>query len=1214
MDDKSNRAEQLEELLRELREKRLAQTMELEQIKTDYLNHPSKPIQPASRMTRADVEAVVGQGAQAAPADERRAQTSGAATAAPRSTGQIDPMAARARFVPNSAAAQPAQQRPQPAAQPAKPAHQRPAAINITVQRPGQANPAGVRAQQAGVSAAARPAQPGQVVGNAQRAQSPAQGARPAAPQGQTRPAGSPGAQAANPAAMQRPVQTNANATGVRAQQAGVNAVARPAQPGQAAGNVQHAQNPAQGARPAAPQGQTRPAGSTGTQGASPAAMQRPVQTNANATGVRAQQAGVSAAARTAQPGQAVGNVQRAQSPAQSGQAVGNAQRAQNPVQGARPAAPQGQTRPAGSPGTQAANPAARTEKTAQIDPVAAPYGSASVTGKTAQLAREELAAAQGRKTGDTRQLPAAGSNPPRPSRRLNETMQFELPKERPSFTSFTNTAQLRAIRQAELEEQRRRQAESARPKKSKRSIFENLIGDKPDSNSIEFDPINKDMLAPTIERGVDAIPDAEKERLDALETVVPERNREYTENHALFTSQTAETFIPPEAWEEAEERRAASDPELMKTTILPRIKKEAKKSVLNVRENVDDSFREFFGDTVIIDRESLNDKARRQRKIKDYVVADKDGEAGGPVFEETGAQTNPDAVEYGSDEDAAPVLDQLKADGQRSLVRTAASGVCALLLLVLNIMAELNLVSGGLAAIPVFYGVNLALLALGSAICYKTVFAGFGRLVSFRANEDALISFSCIAGMLECLVRLFDSKLVEIGGATACVAAAALFFNQLGHHLDNRRILSGFRTVSENYEKYASDQLDDPGFARHITRGLELNNPSVLVKRKTGFTENFLPQSYSEPDVGRAVPVAASILLFVCIGCGVAGFVLGNGLFDAVRYMALAAAFTGPFVSSLARFLPVYCMQRSLSKVGAVVPGYSAADRVCGANCVVLEGRELFPKGNVLLHGIKTFERERIDKAILYAASVIVQSCDTMSPMFLNVIQNKTEMLYPIDGVEYESGLGYSFWIDKTRILLGTRELLREHEVETPSRDYESRYTKTNTRDALYLAVAGKLYAMFVISYAPNAEVEQALRSFEREGVCILVHTRDFNITPAKIARLYNIPETMVAVVREEDIAELTNRTGYTARAASALTHIGSLSSYVRGIIACYNLRSCAKLASAIELACMILGALSAAALCATGVIATFSVISVLFFQLLCCLLMTIVVTLHRY
>lgn len=803
----------------------------------------------------------------------------------------------------------------------------------------------------------------------------------------------------------------------------------------------------------------------------------------------------------------------------------------------------------------------------------------------------------------------------PRASRRLNETIQFEIPKDRPSFTSFSNTAQMKPVK---LPEETRDEPQTAN-KKSKRSIFSNLIGEKPDSGSIEFDPINKDMLAPTIERGVDAVPQEPKTvHSHTSEILMPEQKKDYTENHPLFTqSFTTETIIPQEAKNtSARQAQMRSAQEAFRTApISDTAQRSAKKGVLNVRENVDDNFREFFGDTVIIDRESLNEKAKRQRKIKDFVVAEKEGEVGGPVFEdeeENGELES--AVEYRSDEDTEAVNEQLSTDRRKSFAAVLATGLCAFVLLILDVMAELELFSGGLAEPMVFYGLNLALLLVAIGFCIKPVFQGFGRLVSFHADENSLISFACIAAIVECIVLMFSDGFQDFGGACACVAAGAVFFNRLGVYLRDKRILSSFRTVSDSYEKYSSAVLDEQNFTRRITRDLDLNNPRILIKRKTGFTENFLPHSYSKPQTGPAVYTAASVLFLIGVACGVLGYFKGGNVFTAVRYLAMAAAFTGPFVSTLAQYLPIYCMQRSLSKVGAVVPGYSAADEVCDANCVVLEGRELFPKGSVLLHGIKTFERERIDKAILYAASVVIQSCDTMAPMFMNVIQNKTEMLYPVDGVEYESGLGYSFWIDKTRIFLGTRELLQSHEIEVPSRDYESRYTKTNSRDALYLAVAGKLYAMFVISYSPNAEVENALRGFEREGVDILVHTRDFNITPEKIARLYQIPKSMVAVVREDDVAELTKRTDYVGRAPSAITHIGSLSSFVRGIIACYNVRGSVRMAGAIELACMIVGAVVACVLSALSMIGTIGVATVLFFQLLCCLLLTIVVSARRY
>ncbi|MCL2539758.1 MAG: hypothetical protein FWE66_05410, partial [Oscillospiraceae bacterium] len=373
----------------------------------------------------------------------------------------------------------------------------------------------------------------------------------------------------------------------------------------------------------------------------------------------------------------------------------------------------------------------------------------------------------------------------------------------------------------------------------------------------------------------------------------------------------------------------------------------------------------------------------------------------------------------------------------------------------------------------------------------------------------------------------------------------------------------------------------------------------------------DFLAHSKSRDGINSAVSLPVSILFFLTIACGIAIYFRTRDIFPAVQAVGLAAVLITPFTATLTSALPIDSMQKTLARIGCVVPGFSAADAVVGSNCVVLEGRELFPRGNVLLHGIKTFDRERIDRAILYAASVLIQSCDTMSHMFLNVIQNKTEMLYDVDNIIFEDGLGFSCWVDKTRILIGTRELLESRDIDVPSRDYENRYTKSSSRDAIYLAVSGKLYAMFVVSYAPGAEVERAMRGFDREGIGVLVRTRDFNITAEKISRIYKVPRAMISIVEDHDMEELAKKTAYTNRTPSLFTHIGSLSSYVGGILSCYRLQGTLKLTTTIELAAMIIGGLLALLLTVFDTL-TFDVFSVLLFQLLW-LVITVAATILR-
>lgn len=775
------------------------------------------------------------------------------------------------------------------------------------------------------------------------------------------------------------------------------------------------------------------------------------------------------------------------------------------------------------------------------------------------------------------------------------EKQEEKIKKKRKNRNTFTTTASI-----------------------SRREIISALnAGEGLDEN--EEDPINKNMLAPTIERGIDIEVDEVVIDVAPEEKETPEMvdNAEYVENHPLFTqSITRQTIIPKEKKRQPDDQQPFRAPQFETSEIIKDdySKRIEKKGVLNVRENLDDNFREFFGDSVIIDRQTLGEKSQKQRRIKDFVLPKNDDEIGMPVFEDDVEQPEPERVsEYRSEADTEPILTELMKHRGKNAFRTIFTGIFALLMMGLALLAHFNMAPEMISEPTVFYVMQAVLLLLVVCFNVKQVFGGFIKLLTFKADGESVAGLAVILSLAES-VLLITSADEAITGSYGCIAALALFFINIGSLMTARRVLKSFQFVADAYDKYATAVLADQKFTRRITRELDIHSPSVLIKRKTGFTNNFMTHAFSDDSYGRKVSVCCSLAIFVTIGCGVAAYLFTQDITGALRTACAAAILCTPFAGTIASALPIFRMHSQLSKVGAVVPGYSAAEEICSANCVVVEGRELFPRGNVKLHGIKTFERERIDNAILYAASVLIQSCDTMAHMFMTVLLNKTELLHEVDSVEYEAGLGYSFWIGKSRMLLGTRELLAAHDIAVPSRDYEARYTKKSSRDAMYLAVAGKLYAMFVISYAPDMEVREALRGFVREGICILMHTRDFNVTAERIAKTYKVPQTMVNIVRESDAEELTQKTEYVSHAPSALTHIGTLTSLVKGVTASYAVRSAAKTSSTIELIGLILGMLLAIALTVVGSLLSLGMLPVLLFQLIWCGLLCIMVSLYRY
>ena len=94
-------------------------------------------------------------------------------------------------------------------------------------------------------------------------------------------------------------------------------------------------------------------------------------------------------------------------------------------------------------------------------------------------------------------------------------------------------------------------------------------------------------------------------------------------------------------------------------------------------------------------------------------------------------------------------------------------------------------------------------------------------------------------------------------------------------------------------------------------------------------------------------------------------------------------------------------------------------------------------------LHGMKTFEKERLDVLILYGASMLVKNCVTLREIFLQIIQNNQKLLYPVESLNKETGYGFTGWIEHNRVIIGNRAMMQRHDIELPSMDYENKYTK---------------------------------------------------------------------------------------------------------------------------------------------------------------------------
>lgn len=305
--------------------------------------------------------------------------------------------------------------------------------------------------------------------------------------------------------------------------------------------------------------------------------------------------------------------------------------------------------------------------------------------------------------------------------------------------------------------------------------------------------------------------------------------------------------------------------------------------------------------------------------------------------------------------------------------------------------------------------------------------------------------------------------------------------------------------------------------------------------------------------------------------------------------------------------------LSKQLSRNGAMINGFEGAAIVDNTNAIVLEAQDLFGPRSCEIHGIKTFNGAKADDVILKTAAVIINTKSPLASVFDDVIIGKQTILPEVDGIVYEDKMGTSAWIYRKKILVGTRELLIHHGVKVPREEYEQRYTRKG-RKILYLAVTGKLMAMFVVSYNADPQLKKSLKRLEKSGMTILVKSADPFINDESIAELFSLPDGYVRVMNSSNGRAFEKYSDmHVEKSPAYVVHNGSALGFVSAMSAAENLQETRKILSVlISFGCAI-GFGVVMLLGAVGGYAQLSAVSVVAFQTVWCIFMEIVSKIKR-
>lgn len=522
--------------------------------------------------------------------------------------------------------------------------------------------------------------------------------------------------------------------------------------------------------------------------------------------------------------------------------------------------------------------------------------------------------------------------------------------------------------------------------------------------------------------------------------------------------------------------------------------------------------------------------RKKRTQQVKDFKIEKDDGATDVEDAEDADQTSSMDEMpsfghgtkvndfiddEYHGPDDRRRINRELSSKTRNALISTIAQAVLTVAALVLGIFVALA--HGNMEAIggsTVTCGVIGMLLLLASAgFGWQVMWKGFAGIFKGKINAASGFAVVYTVSFVEDIVLMF----VETSSQAASLYTAAACFGMTltcwSRYLSLKRVMDNFKFMNSGTSLHSTRVITSKDDAKAIGRGLLVDEPTIAYHAPSeipsGFIEDSLADDPADEYSKRPFFITIAVAAVVALIAGIINHSAATG----VNVLACVMTLGIPAFSILTYNFGLYYEDKFLSRKNAVILGHRAVEKSAYIDTFAIDSSEIFGKGSCSILGIKTFHDMKIDDAILYAAALVIRSKGPLAEVFEKTILGKNNLLPEIEELQYEERLGLSAWSHDRRILFGNREFLINHNVQVPNPEYEAEYTRSGHK-VCYLAISGKIAAMFVLRYRASRRVRKCLRQMDRAGITLLVSNTDCNVTEEMLSKKFRISQEAVKVI----------------------------------------------------------------------------------------------------
>lgn len=457
--------------------------------------------------------------------------------------------------------------------------------------------------------------------------------------------------------------------------------------------------------------------------------------------------------------------------------------------------------------------------------------------------------------------------------------------------------------------------------------------------------------------------------------------------------------------------------------------------------------------------------------------------------------------------------------------------------------------------------------------------------------------SFRMIDGVAELFHRRFTLDTVLAVMFLVCLADGILGLRDLRIPFCAAFCLETTMALWAEYER-RSTEMGQMDTLRKATRLDSVVKVDELYQGRPGFlrgegrVEDFMDQYQTPSGPEKLLSRYGIVALVVCLATGLAaGFLHGYAFGVHSAAAALLAAVPGSCLVTLTR--PKAVLEKRLHRLGAVICGWRGVQGLCGAACVPVGDRDLFPGGAVKMNGVKFFGDRDPDQVVAYGTALIAAEGGGLTPVFDQLLDSRSGRHYAVQNLRSYGSGGLGGEVNGEPVLVGMLSFMREIGVDMPE--------GTRVNQAVYVAIDGELCGVFAITYikVPSGAAGLTTLCGYRSLTPVLT-SRDFVLTESFLRSKFAVNTRRIEFPDRATRYALSALEPDPQAPALALTTQEGLAPLAFAITGGRALRTASRLGAAVHLLAGILGVVMVALLAVLGSLELLSPTNLLLYELI--------------